>query len=176
MHKVFLSLMLVLSLSTVASALVSQDQVVGIGAANGVLVGGSDFSLGTSTNLVQVSALQQTSSANDRTHLFQYEDGTLYQTAYAAGSGGVFGANQVGNALGAQAQQQDGSGSVDQDQFLGAVLSQGLNVSGPGAQGTVGAIDGYVGHQVQVAVSRTGMSLNISTLEIREAGSIRVGF
>ena len=41
MHKVFSSLMLVLSLSTVVSALISQTQVLDLGSANTVLIGGA---------------------------------------------------------------------------------------------------------------------------------------
>ena len=175
MHKgLFASLMLVLSLSTVVSALVVQDQVLGLGAANSVLIGGAGFDSATSTNLIQGSALQQTSSANGRVQVFQYEDGTLYQTAYAAGVGGVFGVQQVGNALGVQTQEQGGgSGPANQNQFLGAALSQGLIAQG--GEGIVGATDGFVGHQVQVTVSRTGLQLNISKLDVRETGLIRVG-
>ena len=122
MHKgLFASLILVLSLSTVVSALVIQDQVLSLGAANGVLIGGAGFDSATSTNLIQGSALQQTSSANDRVQVFQYEDGTLYQTAYVAGVGCVFGVQQVGNALGVQSQEQGGGlGPANQNQFLGA--------------------------------------------------------
>ena len=174
MHKVFSSLMLVLSLSTVVSALISQTQVLELGSANTVLIGGAGFDAATSTNLVQGSALQEIRSANGRALVFQYEDGTLYQTAYAAGMGGVFGVEQVGNALGVQAQEQDGgSGLADQDQFLGAALAQALTAQG--GEGIVGAIDGYVGHQVQVSLSRTGLSVNISTLRIVETGEVRVG-
>ena len=46
MNIVFSSLMLVLSLSTVVSALINQTQVLGLGSANTVLIGGAGFFVG----------------------------------------------------------------------------------------------------------------------------------
>ncbi len=169
-HKaIVISVVLILCLASSSSAMLIQDQLMTLGAANGVFLGGVGFNNATSINILSGFNTQRSSSANGQVLAFQHQDGTHFQVAFAAGEGGVFGVDQLGNSIASQAELVDGQ-NAQLDQNLDVVTHQGMAANG--GVGYVGAIDGYVGHQVQVTLGRDGMNMNITKVNVLETGQI----
>ena len=140
-----------------------------LGAANGVFLGGAGFNNATSLNIISGFTTQRSSSANGHVQAFQHQDGTHFQVAFAAGEGGQFGVDQLGDSTAGQKEVVDDN-SAQLDQALDVGTYQGLAANG--GTGYVGAIDGYVGHQIQVTLSRDGMGMNITQVDTLETGEI----
>jgi len=161
---------LVLCLTSTSSALLIQEQLMNLGAANGVLIGGAGFNNATSVNLISGFNTQRSTSSNGHAVAFQHQDGTHFQVAFAAGEGGQFGVDQLGNSAANQKEVLDGK-DAELDQNLDVGTYQGLAANG--GNGYVGAIDGYVGHQVQVTLTRDGMNMNVTKVNVLETGEVR---
>ena len=159
-----------LSLASVSSASIIQDQLMSLGATNGVLIGGAGFNFGESINVVTANNSQYSSSPSGDVQAFQYQDGTHVQVAIAAGEGGTFGVDQIGNSTADQSEFVGDDKTAVLDQNVGVGMNQDMAANG--GYGIVGAIDGYRGHQLQATFSREGMNVNVTKVDIWEQGVI----
>jgi len=131
-------------------------------AENGVVLTGGSLGAAQNTNLATVN---QNQSSNNPYHFqtaLQSEDGLLVQNASAVGMNGSFGVAQDGNALGGQV-LATGSNPV-LDQLL--LANFGQDAARLGGIGAALGIQGFIGIQVQIAISPYGADTNVQYLGV----------